>query len=207
MVDGGAGARAQRRRRHLQRRHPHPRPRPRAGRQRPSRHLHRQARSPRAGRRARHRAGAHDADREPSRRWTQSSPAGRTAAGGHVSDDAEHVGHAGDHRAPRRTLSHHRGAQRDLSRDTGTAGGGGARRRRRRLRGGRGQRRAAATVSASCRWCARRATAPHISSTPPPTRPRVVPRVHRVGVTSGASTPTQITRAVIAALEAMPETA
>jgi 4-hydroxy-3-methylbut-2-enyl diphosphate reductase len=31
--------------------------------------------------------------------------------------------------------------------------------------------------------------------------------LHRVGVTSGASTPTQITRAVIAALEALPETA
>ena len=31
--------------------------------------------------------------------------------------------------------------------------------------------------------------------------------VHRVGVTSGASTPTQITRAVIAAVEAMPDTA
>jgi len=31
--------------------------------------------------------------------------------------------------------------------------------------------------------------------------------VHRVGVTSGASTPTQITRAVIVAVEAMPETA
>jgi 4-hydroxy-3-methylbut-2-enyl diphosphate reductase len=30
--------------------------------------------------------------------------------------------------------------------------------------------------------------------------------VRRVGVTSGASTPTQITRAVIAAVEAMPET-
>ncbi len=31
--------------------------------------------------------------------------------------------------------------------------------------------------------------------------------LHRVGVTSGASTPTQMTRAVIAAVEAMPETA
>ncbi|HXL63102.1 MAG TPA: 4-hydroxy-3-methylbut-2-enyl diphosphate reductase, partial [Mycobacterium sp.] len=30
--------------------------------------------------------------------------------------------------------------------------------------------------------------------------------MHRVGVTSGASTPTQITRGVIAALEVMPET-
>jgi 4-hydroxy-3-methylbut-2-enyl diphosphate reductase IspH len=30
--------------------------------------------------------------------------------------------------------------------------------------------------------------------------------VRRVGVTSGASTPTQITRAVIAAVEALPET-
>jgi 4-hydroxy-3-methylbut-2-enyl diphosphate reductase len=30
--------------------------------------------------------------------------------------------------------------------------------------------------------------------------------MHRVGVTSGASTPTQITRAVITALEGMPET-
>ena len=127
-------------------------------------------------------------------------PARRAAARGHVSDDAEHVGHAVDHRAPawnafrpsrcttRSAAQPRSGRRRPCSRPTTSIASSWS------------AANAAATVNASCRWCARRVIAPRTSSTPPPTSiPPWFRGVHRVGVTSGASTPTQITRAVIAA--------
>jgi 4-hydroxy-3-methylbut-2-enyl diphosphate reductase len=47
----------------------------------------------------------------------------------------------------------------------------------------------------------------HLVDTAADLRPEWFQGMHRVGVTSGASTPTQLTRQVIAALEAMPEEA